>query len=85
MAGPQAPTVFGTTPRLSEIQAPFIAAAIHACGPFGIISPLKEAEEEYDRECERVCPKLMWNTDTWYMRRSANGKGPAQPACYYGG
>jgi len=85
IAGPQAPTVFGTTPRLSEIQAPFIAHIIRSAGSGGVIDPDEQAEEDFDRECERVCPKLMWQTRTWYMRRTDFGRGPVQPACWYGG
>lgn len=84
-AGPQAPTVFGTTPRLAENQGPWMASIIAHAGPEGVVEPEEKYEQIWDDECSRVCPKLMWESRTWYMRHTDFGKGEVQPACYYGG
>lgn len=86
-AGPQAPTAFGITPRLAELQGDWLADLLSHMRAFGhrTIDTTHEAEQEWKAKNLSVAQKtLIPTTDGWYNGNNIPGR-PKEPLFWFGG
>ena len=86
-AGPQAPTAFGITPRLAEVQGNWIADMLECIRDNGlnVIEPTLKAEKKWKELCiEAVEKTLIAKTDGWYMGNNVPGR-KKHPLFWFGG
>lgn len=86
-AGPQAPTAFGITPRLAELQGNWVADLLEYVrdGGHTTIEPTVKAEVKWKRLCvEAVEKTLIAEVDGWYMGNNVPGR-KKQPLFWFGG
>lgn len=86
-AGPQAPTAFGITPRLSELQGQWLVDCMAYVRDHGYatIEPTNEAEKQWKVANREAADKtLIPLTDGWYMGNNIPGR-KKEPLFWFGG
>ena len=86
-AGPQAPSAFGITPRLAELQGDWIVDMLVYAqkNGFKTFQVAKEAELWWKEECNKAVEKtLIAQTDGWYMGNNVPGR-KKETLFYFGG